>query len=87
MRFIIFEIHKAKFLFMISKILIGIGILMIVASVAPIVWEIYRMTTESAGIGAGIGGVMLIIFTLLGVILLGIGIIKFRRDKNFRKYL
>jgi len=85
MRFIIFENNNAKFLFMISKILIGTGILMIVAGIAPIVWEIYRMMTETAGIGSG-SGVISIFLVFVGIIFAVAGAIKFRKDKRFQKY-
>ncbi len=71
---------------MFSKILIGSGILLIVAAIAPIIWEIYKIMTEPAGIGS-VGGLMPVLFIFVGIILLVIGAIKFRRDKNSSTYL
>lgn len=72
---------------MVSKNLIGSGILMIVAGIAPIVWEIYRMLTESSGIGALGGAVMSVFFVFVGIILVGTGVIKLRKDNRSKKYL
>jgi hypothetical protein len=81
-----FEIYKSKIEFMVSKILIGSGILMIVVGIAPIVWEIYRMTHEAAGIGAIGGSLLILVFSLIvGVILILIGAIKLYKDAKTLK--
>lgn len=71
---------------MLARILIGGGILMIVAGIAPAAWEIYKILTEPAGVGA-FGGVMPVFLVFVGILLLVIGAIKFRRDKNSSEYL
>jgi len=82
-----FEINKSKIKFMFSKILIGSGILMIAAGIAPIVWQIYRITSEPAGIGAiGGGGSLLLVFSLIvGTILILGGVVKLYKDSKTLK--
>ncbi len=71
---------------MIAKILIGSGILMIVLVVAPIVWQIYRMTQETVGIGAIGGNLILLFFPLIvGAILIFIGVVKLYKNSKTRK--
>lgn len=76
---------------MISKILIAVGVLIIVASlfgiVAGIVGSFYALeTNESAGIGAVGAGIRFALISniafFVGVIVLGIGLIKLYRDKK-----
>lgn len=77
---------KAKSNCMFSKILIGAGILMIVAGIAPIVWAIYRTTREAAGIGAIGGSLLMLVFSLIGgaILILG-GAIKLYKDSKTLK--
>lgn len=69
-----------------AKIVIGIGILMIISVIAPIVWQIYRMTHESAGIGAVGGSLILLVFPLIvGAIMIFVGVVKlYKNSKNLK---
>lgn len=71
---------------MLAKILIGVGILMIVVGFAPVVWGIYKILTEPAGIGAG-SGIMYVLFVFAGIILVAAGAIKLRGEKKSQTYL
>jgi hypothetical protein len=68
---------------MIAKIVIGIGILIIILVIAPLVWQIYRMTQESAGIGAVGGSLVMLVFPLIfGAILIFIGVVKLYKTRK-----
>jgi hypothetical protein len=89
-----FETYKSKINFMVSKILIGSGILMIAASVLGIVFGIYSSfaalkTSESAGIGAVSGSIefalLSSIFIFVGFIFVIIGVVKLYKNSKTLK--
>lgn len=85
-RIIMSETDKDEVKFMIAKIVIGIGILMIVLVVAPIAWQIYRMTHETSGIGAIGGNLILLFFPLVvGSILIFVGVVKLYKNSKTLK--